>query len=69
MPWPRPFASTREQVADSLAWLATAPEAASLKNGYVSKRRPQNHIKVAGDSISRGFGNEGYVPEVELLCR
>lgn len=36
----KPFASTPEQGADSLIWLATSPEAASLKGEYVSKRRP-----------------------------
>ena len=36
----KPFASTPEHGADSLIWLATAPEAASLKGEYVSKRKP-----------------------------
>jgi retinol dehydrogenase-12 len=36
----KPFSSTPEQGADSLIWLATSPEAASLKGEYVSKRRP-----------------------------
>lgn len=36
----RPFSSTPEQGADSLIWLATSPEAASLEGEYVSKRRP-----------------------------
>lgn len=36
----KPFSSTPEQGADSLIWLATAPEAAALKGEYVSKRRP-----------------------------
>ena len=36
----KPFASTPEQGADSLVWLATSPDATSLKGEYVSKRRP-----------------------------
>lgn len=36
----KPFMSTPEQGADSLVWLATAPEAAALKGEFVSKRRP-----------------------------
>lgn len=36
----KPFASTPAQGADSLVWLATSPEAASLRGEYVSKRRP-----------------------------
>lgn len=34
------FAISPEAGADSLIWLATSPEAASLKGQYVSKRRP-----------------------------
>jgi len=45
----RPFASTPEQGADSLVWLATAPEAASLEGMYVSKRRPVTPQKQALD--------------------
>lgn len=44
------FAITPEQGADSLIWLATAPEAASLKGQYVSKRRPATPSKQAMDS-------------------
>ncbi|MHA7632765.1 Rossmann-fold NAD(P)-binding domain-containing protein [Corallococcus sp. M7] len=36
----KPFSSTPEQGADSLIWLATSADAASLKGEYVSKRRP-----------------------------
>lgn len=36
----KPFSVTPEQGADSLVWLATSPEAASLQGEYVSKRRP-----------------------------
>lgn len=36
-----PFAKSPEQGADSLIWLATSPEAASLKGEYVSNRRPK----------------------------
>jgi NAD(P)-dependent dehydrogenase (short-subunit alcohol dehydrogenase family) len=46
----KPFASTPEQGADSLIWLATAPEAAALKGEYVSKRRPVTPQKQALDS-------------------
>lgn len=35
----RPFAVSPEQGADSLIWLATAPEAATLRGEYVSKRK------------------------------
>ncbi len=45
----RPFAITPEQGADSLIWLATSPEAASLKGEYVSKRRPIAPQKQAQD--------------------
>lgn len=46
----KPFASTPEQGADSLVWLATSPEAASLRGEYVSKRRPITPQKQALDS-------------------
>jgi NAD(P)-dependent dehydrogenase (short-subunit alcohol dehydrogenase family) len=45
----KPFSSTPEQGADSLIWLATSPEAASLKGEYVSKRRPVTPQKQALD--------------------
>ncbi len=45
----KPLASTPEQGADSLIWLATSPEAASLKGEYVSKRRPATPQKQAMD--------------------
>ncbi|MDY7225707.1 SDR family oxidoreductase [Hyalangium rubrum] len=45
----KPFSSTPEQGADSLIWLATSPEAASLKGEYVSKRRPVTPNKQALD--------------------
>lgn len=45
----KPFSSTPEQGADSLLWLATSPEAASLKGEYVSKRRPATPSKRATD--------------------
>ena len=45
----KPFSSTPEQGADSLIWLATSPEAASLKGEYVSKRRPAIPQKQALD--------------------
>lgn len=45
----RPFAKTPEQGADSLIWLATSPEAASLKGEYVSNRRPVSPSKQATD--------------------
>ena len=46
----RPFAITPEQGADSLVWLATSPEAATLKGEYVSKRRPVTPQSQALDS-------------------
>ena len=46
----KPFSSTPEQGADSLIWLATSPEAASLKGEYVSKRRPVTPQKQALDA-------------------
>lgn len=45
----KPFSSTPEQGADSLIWLATAPEAAALRGEYVSKRRPVTPQKQALD--------------------
>ncbi len=45
----KPFSNTPEQGADSLVWLATSPEAASLKGEYVSKRRPVAPQKQALD--------------------
>jgi NAD(P)-dependent dehydrogenase (short-subunit alcohol dehydrogenase family) len=45
----KPFSSTPEQGADSLVWLATSPEAASLKGECVSKRRPVTPQKQALD--------------------
>ena len=46
----KPFSSTPEQGADSLIWLATAPEAATLQGQYVSKRRPVAPSKQALDA-------------------
>lgn len=46
----KPFASTPEQGADSLIWLATSIEAASLKGEYVSKRKPMTPQKQALDN-------------------
>ncbi|CAJ2758453.1 short-chain dehydrogenase/reductase SDR [Burkholderia pseudomallei] len=46
----KPFTSTPEHGADSLIWLATSPEAASLKGAYVSKRRPAHPQKQALDA-------------------
>lgn len=46
----KPFSVTPEQGADSLIWLATSPEAASLKGEYVSKRRAATPSKQALDS-------------------
>jgi len=45
----KPFAITPEEGADSLVWLATSPEAASLRGEYVSKRRPVTPQKQALD--------------------
>jgi hypothetical protein len=45
----KPFSSAPEQGADSLIWLATSPDAASLKGEYVSKRRPVTPQKQALD--------------------
>jgi NAD(P)-dependent dehydrogenase (short-subunit alcohol dehydrogenase family) len=46
----KPFASTPEQGADSLLWLATSPEAASLRGEFVSKRRVARPAKQATDA-------------------
>lgn len=46
----KPFSITPEQGADSLIWLATSPEAASLEGEYVSKRRPVTPQKKALDA-------------------
>jgi hypothetical protein len=45
----KPFSISPEQGADSLVWLATSPEAASLKGEFVSKRRPATPQKQALD--------------------
>ncbi|MBB6583081.1 SDR family oxidoreductase [Ralstonia solanacearum] len=45
----RPFARTPEQGADSLVWLATSPEAASLRGEYVSNRHPVSPSSQARD--------------------
>lgn len=45
----KPFSSMPEQGADSLIWLATSPEAASLQGEYISKRRPATPQKQALD--------------------
>jgi len=45
----KPFSVTPDQGADSLIWLATSPEATSLKGEYVSKRRPVTPQKQALD--------------------
>ena len=45
----KPFAKAPEQGADSLIWLATSPEAASLKGEYVANRRPVTPSKQAMD--------------------
>ncbi len=50
----KPFSSTPEQGADSLIWLATSPEAASLKGEYVSKRRLATPQKRALDTKLAG---------------
>src|SRR5262245_8953470 len=46
----KPFSSTPEQGADSLIWLATSSDAASLKGEYVSKRRPTTPQEQALDA-------------------
>lgn len=46
----KPFAKSPEQGADSLIWLATAPEAASLKGQYIANRRPLTPQKQAMDA-------------------
>lgn len=45
----QPFAVTPEQGADSLIWLATSAEAASLKGQYISKRKIAKPAKQALD--------------------
>lgn len=45
-----PFALSPEQGADSLIWLATSPEAASLKGEHIYKRRPKTPNKQALDA-------------------
>lgn len=45
----KPFSVTPEQGADPLVWLATSPEAASLRGEYISKRRPVAPQKQALD--------------------
>ncbi len=45
-----PFAITPEQGADTLVWLSTSQEAASLRGQFVSKRRPVSPAKQATDS-------------------
>lgn len=46
----KPFSVSPEQGADSLIWLATSKEAASLQGQYISKRRPVTPSKQALDS-------------------
>jgi len=46
----KPFAISPEQGADSQIWLATSPEAASLRGEFVSKRQPRIPNKQALDS-------------------
>jgi len=45
----KPFSRTPERGADTLVWLATSPEAASLRGEYVSDRRPVTPAKQAMD--------------------
>lgn len=45
----KPFAKTPEQGAESLIWLSTSPEAASLRGEYISNRRPVSPSKQARD--------------------
>lgn len=45
----KPFASSPEQGADSLVWLATSSEASKLHGEYVSKRQPSTPQKQALD--------------------
>ena len=44
-----PFSKSPEEGADSLIWLATSPEAASLKGEYIVNRRPVSPSKQAMD--------------------
>lgn len=46
----RPFAVSPEQGADSLIWLATAPEAGNLHGEYISKRKAVTPNKQALDA-------------------
>ncbi len=46
----KPFSSTPEQGADSLIWLATSSEAASVRGQYISKRRAVTPQKQALDT-------------------
>jgi NAD(P)-dependent dehydrogenase (short-subunit alcohol dehydrogenase family) len=45
----KPFSRSPEEGADSLIWLATSPEAASLRGEYVANRRPVTPSKQAMD--------------------
>lgn len=45
----KPFSRTPEQGADSLVWLASAPEAAALRGEYISNRRVATPSKSALD--------------------
>jgi NAD(P)-dependent dehydrogenase (short-subunit alcohol dehydrogenase family) len=44
-----PFSKSPEAGADSLIWLATSPESASLKGEYIANRRPVTPSKQAMD--------------------
>lgn len=46
----KPVAVSPEEGADSLVWLASAPEAGELRGEHVSKRRPVKPAKQALDS-------------------
>ncbi len=46
----KPFSKTPEQGADTLVWLATSPDAASLRGEYVSNRRPVSPSGPATDT-------------------
>ena len=46
----KPLAIPPEQGTDSLIWLATSKEAASLKGEFVSKRKPATPNKQALDA-------------------
>lgn len=45
----KPFASTPEEGADSLVWLATSPDAGVMKGQYISKRQPAVPSRQAQD--------------------